>query len=467
MKLSFLLEAFQDFERAKAIFLDLGADEATVNSVLLSFKQFKEQFKQDKTLNFDISYWSRKPFRELRLFVLDLGDRADKIERAKEAKISGAKRIYRDKNVTIYHVTTYEASKSLASIKYGDLQGRWCISADSPKGVEDWKNYVEIDKFTVYFIFVQKSFGVGDFEKMAVVSRQLYEEEEQTTFHNQLWDYNDGLVDFEDYCEKNKIPTKYFISRVERKPGYNPKQLVEAARHGNIDKVKRYLAMGVHDEEIINKSTALRAAVASQHIDVMKLLLKAGAATLNSYVDTPILEAAAYTKNLDVVKTLVEAGANVYRLSNLEHIVQYSTPEILRYLLEQDKQKKLNKWFPFAFAFRYLNLEAMKVLADHVDQEIFSFEFLKEEFPYADEVKNSRPVFTFVMDKIYEKKSFNEGHVITFINRLFGAPPNKSEIVKHVWNYIREIKGETFAQDFYKHFHPSLRDRIKKIVSEK
>lgn len=108
--------------------------------------------------------------------------------------------------------------------------------------------------------------------------------------------------------------------------------LKSAAEDGNIELVKMLLAMGAKTETQFRQETPLHRAVWSDELEIVRLLLAAGADPNAVDVDwaTPLMN----VQSVEVAQALVEAGANVHQNDYMHDVLQQQTdPDIVAYLL--------------------------------------------------------------------------------------------------------------------------------------
>ena len=90
-------------------------------------------------------------------------------------------------------------------------------------------------------------------------------------------------------------------------------QLRTAARNGKVEKVRELLNRGdidiEHEDDV--QSTPLSWAAANGHLEIVTILLQAGAEknTTNKYGNTPLM-LASWNRHVDVCRLLIDAGAD-------------------------------------------------------------------------------------------------------------------------------------------------------------
>jgi ankyrin repeat protein len=108
--------------------------------------------------------------------------------------------------------------------------------------------------------------------------------------------------------------------------------LKSAAEDGNIELVKLLLAMGATTETEFKRETPLHRAVWSDELEIVQLLLAAGADANAVDVDweTPLMN----VQSVEVAQALVEAGANIHQNNYMNDVLQQQTDmDIIAYLL--------------------------------------------------------------------------------------------------------------------------------------
>lgn len=152
----------QPIAENKQTYLKKNASEPEVKTIVDKFWQLKSRLKAPQN---DIDWWMKKPFSDLKNFVLNFDNR-NKSERRQDsyrhkAEENGAKLLGIESQYEIWYVPTYDAMQALGRF-YKGRSARWCVASDDP---DFWFDNHENDEFVVLI----KQVPIGDeFDKIAI-----------------------------------------------------------------------------------------------------------------------------------------------------------------------------------------------------------------------------------------------------------------------------------------------------------
>lgn len=133
--------------------------------------------------------------------------------------------------------------------------------------------------------------------------------------HQEIFDYLAPLTTSDLRQDAEQCLVEALRKRQQRevvKPGV--RGLIKAAAEGNITKVRRAIETGVNINSFDEVGeTALRAAVVRNHLEIVQLLIEAGADVNAVIQGMTVLHHAAMFSNSEIVQYLIRAGADINR----------------------------------------------------------------------------------------------------------------------------------------------------------
>ena len=147
---------------SKQTYLQKYRDEADAKKIVDAFWQIKSRLSAPQN---DIDWWIKKPFADLKSFVLNYNPANKKqrrdIDYRRQAVDNGAKLLDTRDGYEIWYVPTYEAMRILGRF-YKGLSAKWCVASDDP---EFWFDNHDEDEFVV---LVREQPKNDEFDKVAL-----------------------------------------------------------------------------------------------------------------------------------------------------------------------------------------------------------------------------------------------------------------------------------------------------------
>lgn len=147
---------------SKATYLQKYKDEADAKKIVDAFWQIKSRLSAPQN---DIDWWIKKPFADLKSFVLNYNPANKKQRRdadyRKQALENDAKLLDTRDGYEIWYVPTYEAMMILGRF-YKGRSAKWCVASDDP---EFWFDNHDEDEFVV---LVREHPQNDEFDKVAI-----------------------------------------------------------------------------------------------------------------------------------------------------------------------------------------------------------------------------------------------------------------------------------------------------------
>lgn len=152
----------QNVNENKNEYLKKFQTEPEVKSIVDKFWQIKQRLKAPQN---DIDWWIKKPFNELKQFVLSFNTSNKKERRESnykhEAIENGAKLLDIKDGYEIWYVPTYEAMEILGRY-YKGCSAKWCVASDDP---EFWFDNHTDDEF---ILLIREHPQHNEFDKIAL-----------------------------------------------------------------------------------------------------------------------------------------------------------------------------------------------------------------------------------------------------------------------------------------------------------
>jgi hypothetical protein len=146
----------------KATYLHKYKDESDVKSIVDMFWAIRNRLSAPQN---DIDWWIKKPFADLKSFVLNYSPANKKQRRdadyRKQALENDAKLLDTRDGYEIWYVPTYEAMRILGRF-YKGRSAKWCVASDDP---EFWFDNHDEDEFVV---LVREHPKNDEFDKVAI-----------------------------------------------------------------------------------------------------------------------------------------------------------------------------------------------------------------------------------------------------------------------------------------------------------
>lgn len=143
----------------------------------------------------DLYYWIKREPQELFDYINKIQTERQTKKDTHSKNMEGAKLLGEEKGFKVYHVTTWESSKTLG------LGTKWCISMEND--AYHWNKYTNEDKMKFYF-FISSStkYALALYPKTLEVNKFISQEEYLSKTNFEI--YNPG--DHVDYSVINKLP---------------------------------------------------------------------------------------------------------------------------------------------------------------------------------------------------------------------------------------------------------------------
>lgn len=169
--------------------------EPEVEKILDQFWSIKSRLKSPEN---DIDWWIKKPFSELKNFVLGFDSSMNRAGRKqldyrREAYDNGARLLDTKDGYEIWYVPTYDAARILGRF-YKGRSAKWCISSDDP---EYWFDTYENEEFV---LLIRENPKGDELDKIAIEmpdSGRVYNEDDFVPWdlENNDWTFtNDDLI---------------------------------------------------------------------------------------------------------------------------------------------------------------------------------------------------------------------------------------------------------------------------------
>ena len=157
-----IIKCKSNLNESKATYLQKYKDETDVKKIVDVFWQIKSRLSAPQN---DIDWWIKKPFADLKSFVLNF-DTSNKRQRRdanykQQAIDNGAKLLDIKDGYEIWYVPTYEAMVAIGRF-YKGRSAKWCVASDDP---EFWFDYHDEDEFVV---LVREHPQNDQFDKVAI-----------------------------------------------------------------------------------------------------------------------------------------------------------------------------------------------------------------------------------------------------------------------------------------------------------
>ena len=157
-----IIKCESSLNESKATYLQKYKNEADAKKIVDAFWQIKSRLNAPQN---DIDWWIKKPFVDLKSFVLNYSPTNKKQRRdadyKQQALDNDAKLLDTRDGYEIWYVPTYEAMRILGRF-YKGRSAKWCVASDDP---EFWFDNHDEDEFIV---LVRKHPQNDRFDKVAV-----------------------------------------------------------------------------------------------------------------------------------------------------------------------------------------------------------------------------------------------------------------------------------------------------------
>ena len=149
-------------DESKTDYLRKHADEPDVDDVVGKFWEIRHRLSSPQN---DISWWMKKPYSELKRFVLgfDMSNRRQRrdIDYRKQMVDNDARLLGNRNGYEIWYVPTYEAMRIIGRF-YKGVSTDWCVSSDDPSF---WFDMHDMSEFIA---LVREKMQHDEFDKIAI-----------------------------------------------------------------------------------------------------------------------------------------------------------------------------------------------------------------------------------------------------------------------------------------------------------
>eukprot|EP00734_Pompholyxophrys_sp_LG126_P000169 Pompholyxophrys_sp_v1_NODE_27_length_3750_cov_2.904465.p4 type:complete len:255 gc:universal NODE_27_length_3750_cov_2.904465:1872-2636(+) len=175
---------------------------------------------------------------------------------------------------------------------------------------------------------------------------------------------------------KRVILTPFLILGFSLQAMQQPKDLIDAAKAGNLEAVRSFLENGADVNQVDeNDATALHWAAANGHLAITQLLIERGTSINHADTDSfiPLHYAVANDRNA-ITQLLLERGASVDHTNDigdtpLRHAARYGHPRIIQILLDHSapiNQADLKNKTALTLAARWKHQPCCELLVNHM-----------------------------------------------------------------------------------------------------